>query len=106
MAKKGTIKQTEIQTVILSKSRFKTSATAKKWIKDHNFKVSHEGKGPDETSTSYRFRQRDPGDFQAGSFRTISLDRGVSAVIGRPKKKATTKADDLVDLIEVLVTDA
>lgn len=80
------VKQTEIQTVILSKSRFKTLADAKKWIKDHNFKVSHKGKQPDETSTSFRFRQRDPGDFQRGSFRTITLDRGVSAVIGRPKR--------------------
>lgn len=96
-----TTKQTEIQTVICSKKRFKTLAAAKKWIKDHDFKTSHNGKGPDETSTSYRFRQRDPGDFQSGSFRTITLDKGVSAVIGKPKKKAE-KAADLVELIGIL----
>lgn len=96
-----TTKQTEIQTVICSKTRFKTLAAAKKWVRDHDFKTSHEGKPPDETSTSFRFRQRDPGDFQAGSFRTITLDKGVSAVIGRPKQK-TKKAADVVDLIDLL----
>lgn len=100
----ATTKQTEIQTVICSKTRFKTLAAAKRWIRDHNFKVSHEGKKPDETSTSFRFRQRDPGDFQTGSFRTIALDRGVSAVIGKPKKKST-KAADLVDVIDLLADD-
>lgn len=44
------------------------------------------GGGWDETSTSYRYRVRDPEDFQEGSFRTISLgDSGVKAVVGKLK---------------------
>lgn len=77
---------TDLQTVICSKERFDTLDAAKKWVKDHNFKVDHKGKGPDETSSSYRFRQRDPGDFQRGSFRTIELTDGVKAVVGKLKK--------------------
>lgn len=77
------------QTLILSKKTFKTLAAASKWIRDHGFKVRHEGKPPDETSTSFRFRQRDPGAFQAGTFRTIQVREGVSMVVGRLK---TTKA--------------
>jgi len=75
-------KATEVQSVILSKQRFKTLAAAKKWIKKHNFDVRHKGKEPDETSTSFRFRQKDPKDFDSKTFRTIKLTEGVSAVIG------------------------
>jgi DNA adenine methylase len=82
---------TEVQTVILSKDKFKTLADARKWVKEHDFKTEHGGKGPDETEDSWRFRQRDPGDFKDGSFRTIALTDGVKAVIGRPK---TTKRDE------------
>jgi hypothetical protein len=79
---------TTIQTLILSKEVFKSLDAAKKWIKDHDFKTTHQGKGPDETDTSYRFRQRSPGDFIANSFRTIQFQgtKGVQAVIGRLKK--------------------
>lgn len=90
-AKKQT---TEIQTLILDKKRFPTLADAKKWIKDNNFKIEHKGKGPDETEASFRFRQRDPGDFQDGSFRTINITDGVKAVIGRPKQQ--TRATKLI----------
>lgn len=85
---------TTIQTLILSKEVFKSLDAAKKWIKDHDFKTTHQGKGPDETETSYRFRQRDPGDFITGSFRTIQFQgtKGVQAVIGRLKEKAEKQA--------------
>jgi len=101
------IKQTEVQTVIMSKERFPTMASATKWIRDHNFKTRHKGKGPDETSTSFRFRQRDPGDFQSGSFRTIRLTDGVSAVIGVPKRQrqAKTEAELVLELIGMLTDD-
>ncbi len=83
---------TTLQSLILSKDKFKTLAAAKKWIKDHDFKVNHKGKGPDETSTSFRFRQRDPGEFKEGSFRTIDFEGadGVKAVIGVLKKSKST----------------
>lgn len=33
---------------------------AKKWIKDHNFKLTYYGKGVDITPNFYRFRQLSP----------------------------------------------
>ncbi len=41
---------------------------------------------PVETTEQYvRVRVREPGDFQAGSFRTVSIDEsaGIKAVMGR-----------------------
>lgn len=72
-----------IQSIILSKTKFKTQGEATSWIREHGFKTSHAGKGVDETKTSWRFRQRDPGDFS--QFRTITLTDGVSAVYGKLK---------------------
>ena len=69
------------QTLILSKSRFKTSSAARAWLERNGFAHSK----IDETETSFRFRQREPGDFKPGSMRTIQLTKGVSAVIGRAK---------------------
>lgn len=77
----------QIQTLILSKETFESIEDAKRWVGSHDFKVNHGGKGPDETGTSYRFRQRDPTDFQKESFRTIELAEGVKAVVGHPKAK-------------------
>jgi len=71
---------TKVQSVICSKSRFKSAAEARSWCTGHNFK----GGGMDETENSYRFRQFEPSACQPKSFRTISLDTGVSAVICRP----------------------
>jgi hypothetical protein len=84
------IKRYVIQTLILSKERFKTLTDAKKWVKDHHFKVPGQKLNVlkpeiDETNTSYRFRQRPPSDFVQGSFRTISVTNGVKAVIGQLK---------------------
>lgn len=88
-------KATTLQTLVLSKEEFKTLEEAVAWVKDHNFKVEYEGKAPDETSTSYRFRQVDPKAFEEGSFRTIDVRPGVKAVIGVLKQKdAAAKADD------------
>lgn len=52
----------------------------------------------DITNTSIRIRQRDPGDFQKGSFRTIVLDKGkeIKAVIGKLKGKTTTTVQTLI----------
>jgi hypothetical protein len=78
-------KQTTIvQTLIFDKKHF-TLAEAKKWVKDHGFKIPNPG--IDETDTSYRFRQIQPNRFKKGSFRTIKLATGVSAVIGRLKEE-------------------
>ena len=59
--------KTTVQTLICPKSSF-TREEAVAWAKEHDFKADK----VDETEDSYRLRQRDPGDFQEGSFRTIS----------------------------------
>ena len=82
---------TEVQTIIFDKEKF-TLAEARQWLKDHDFKTTFDGKGVDEKPNSFRFRQRNPGDFQTGSFRTITLAPGVKAVIGRPKENKATHA--------------
>jgi len=72
--------KTTIQTLIFSKDKF-TKQQAKKWAKNHGFKSSN----VDETSKSFRLRQKEPTEFKPDSFRTISLADGIKAVIGRPK---------------------
>lgn len=76
------VKQTQVQSVILSKEQFPTLEEAKKWITDHDF---HDAKY-DETPESWRFRQFEPTECIEGSFRTISMTTGVSAVICRPRE--------------------
>lgn len=73
---------TEIQTLIFKKAAFKKAA-AVKWVRSHGF-PGHE---VDETQQSYRIRQQDPQKFNKESFRTISLTKGLKAVIGCPVKK-------------------
>lgn len=93
-------KPTTVQTVILSKERFKTLEAAKKWVSDHDL---HAAK-VDETGTSYRFRQREPSEFVDGSFRTIELTTGVKAVIGVLKAQTAAARDE--DTIDQLVEEA
>ena len=69
-----------VQSLILAKEVF-TREQATRWITDHGYHV----RKVDETSTSYRFRQREPGDFKPRSFRTIKIETGVSAVVGKLK---------------------
>jgi len=73
-------KKTTVQTLLFPRPRFSPSR-AKAWARSHNYAVHKE---PDIKPNTVRIRQRDPGDFQKGSFRTISLGKsGVRAVVGR-----------------------
>jgi len=56
------------------------------------------GTGWDETSTSYRYRLRDPDDFQKDSFRTIPLKgvEGISMVMGRLKGETTMTPQSVI----------
>ncbi len=65
-----------IQTLIMSKDRFKTAQAAKNWAKEHNFKF---GK-VDETENSFRLRQFNPDQCKRGSFRTFRIAEGIQAV--------------------------
>ena len=80
------LKQTEIQTLIFDKARF-TRQEAIEWAREHDFRTDK----VDETSSSYRLRQKEPSEFLEGSFRTIELTTGVKAVIGRPKASKAEK---------------
>lgn len=76
-----------VQTLIFSKDSFKTKEEAAKWAQEHNFRSDK----VDETSDSFRLRQRDPNDFDDTSFRTIDLTDGVKAVVGKLKKELQEK---------------
>lgn len=67
----------ETQSLILSKERFPTLAEAKKWVLDHDF----EAPKVDEKPESWRFRQFPPGRCQDDTIRTITITRGVKAVV-------------------------
>jgi hypothetical protein len=88
----GKQEPTTIQTLIFSKEIF-SREEAVAWAKEHDF---HANK-VDETENTFRLRQREPNEFQEGSFRTIELTDGVQAVIGVLKE--ASKADD-VELAE------
>ena len=70
--------RSDVQTLVFDKEQFDIFG-AKEWADDHDFTFEK----VDETENSIRIRQRDPSEFQQGSFRTITLARGVQAVIGR-----------------------
>lgn len=74
---KHTVVGFEIQTILFDKDKF-TLTQAKKWLKENNFKSS-----VDEGVTVLRFRQREPGDFNKGSFKTKKISQGVSVVLGK-----------------------
>ncbi len=55
------LRATTIQTLIFPKSKWDSVDECKAWLKEHDFKT-----GVDETENSWRFRQRDPGEFEEG----------------------------------------
>ncbi len=57
----------QIQTVVFPKARW-TLARARAWLREHDFETP----AVDETENAYRFRQRDPGDFDR--IRPLCLD--------------------------------
>jgi len=89
-----TLKAFVVQTLIFSKDSFDSAQETKDWAKAHDFKS---GK-VDETGTSYRLRQRDPGDFDSDTFRTITITTGVKAVVGELKSTAKSEDDEDVDV--------
>lgn len=79
-----------IQSLVFSKEHY-SLAQAQGWIKSHKQFGDY---GVDETDTSYRFRQYDPGYFSR--FRTFDLAEGITAIYGLVKqgdKRDTTDAE-------------
>lgn len=84
---KGTGPVWDLQTVIVSKDVAPTRAKATT-IARENAKRIYTSR---ETKDSWRFRQRPPGDFVKGSFRTRSIPAlGISLVYGRLKPGKTS----------------
>jgi hypothetical protein len=71
----------EVQTLIFDKEVFPRAKDAKRWAKGHSFKHQK----VDETTNTFRLRQRDPRDFVSGHFATIEMSPGVKAVVAEPK---------------------
>lgn len=74
---------TEIQTLIFAKAKYPSADEALAWCKSHDFSAGTSR----DTEDSFRIRQKPPEDFVSGSFRTIRIAEGISAVIGRPRKQ-------------------
>ncbi len=79
-----------VQSVLFDKKE-STEAQARTWLKDHDFKASK----LDETDDKLRFRQRDPSDFESGSFRTIDAGKRTNAELMADK---ISFAEDLFGL--------
>jgi hypothetical protein len=80
-----------IHTIIIPKVKGVKAKRAIQKVLSAGYKV----KKIRETGQSYRFRQRDPSEFVAGSFRTFHIPakgtrlpggKGVTVVYGQPKK--------------------
>lgn len=87
---------TEVQSLILSKDTFPTREEATQWVTDNDFTADK----VDETDDSWRFRQRDPADFDEDSLRTIDITDGVKAVVGRLKESESGEAEEQLTLSE------
>jgi hypothetical protein len=81
------MKQTSVQSVVLSKQRFRTLEEARSWIKENGFKDDK----VDEKPNTFRFRQFPPGRCKRGTFRQIRPrgSRGVQFVICVPTGSVT-----------------
>jgi hypothetical protein len=86
-----------IQSLIFSKDEFKLAA-ARKWVKDHAGFIDS---GFEETSTSFRFRQYDPQYFS--EYRTISVDKGISAAYGKISKDTEQDAEKSEKLLNASI---
>lgn len=95
---------TAIQTLIFDKKKFKTRDAAIAWAKEHDFTAANAR----ETTDSFRIQQRPTKDFQEGSFRTIELDSGVKAAIGRKTRAAekVTKRERTREYLEAALMRA
>ena len=75
------------QTIIVSKTVAPTKEKARAIAKRYADRIYTAR----ETSTSFRFRQRPPSDFVAGSYKTSKPRKGVAVVYGELKGKRGKK---------------
>jgi len=91
---------TVVQTVILSKDRFKSKDAAITWIKNSKFKFHK----VDEATGTYRFRQKEPSLFKQDSYRTKKLDEGISIVVAIPKDISKHETSKFVAMANIIKT--
>jgi hypothetical protein len=65
----------QVQSIVFDKSEF-TIKQAKKWLKQHNYKISN----LDKTETTLRFRQEDPDNYN--DFRVKNITPSIMLVLG------------------------
>lgn len=93
-------KESHIQSVIFSKDHW-TLKKAKKWLRKHDYTEDFHGKGVDETSQSFRFRQMKPltksQKYQGYRYKTIHPQEGIAMVVikgPKGKQKAYDKYEE------------
>ena len=92
----------EIQSVLFPKDKWDSAGACRDWLREHDFKAGD----LDETGDHYRFRQRDPADFQR--MRTICLMPGRQTPMADCRVKAVggpLKAVDLAGRLAALQED-
>lgn len=83
MAKRSK-QSTEVQTLLFDKGKW-NKTTAKKWLKDHGYKIPAKVEGSGEY---HRYRQHPPFHYVKGSFRTITFGKtsnGIKAIVAIPR---------------------
>lgn len=96
LTKKMKDQERPLQTIIISKE-VASSLEAAKTLAKNFLKKGEALSKSEETSTSYRFRQVDPGRFVEGSFKTFKPKgkKGVALVFGTLKSKKDTEGNKM-----------
>lgn len=71
-----------LQSVVLSREHFASRASARKYVRRHNWSAGD----LDANETQYRFRQREPNDFDPKTFRTKKITPGVMLILAKLKR--------------------
>jgi len=76
----------EIQSILFDKNNW-SSVTANRFLLKNSYLLSGDYElFPDITKNKLRYRQRDPGEFVHGSFRTFRIKEKptISVIVGKP----------------------
>ncbi len=88
---------TTVQTLIFNKENFdKEEALA--WAKENDYKAEK----VEETDDDYKLVQRQEKDFEKSSFKTLEIDTGIKAKVGKLKSEITEEEEMEEKLIEIL----
>jgi len=96
---------TVVQTLIFLKEYFEKEE-ALEWAKGHDYKADK----VDENDDSYRIRQHPPEDFEESSLKTLEIDKGIKAVVGKLKselqeeEKMEKMLEELLEAVKGLAT--